>query len=42
MGFRKGSDVTEAFNTFWAEQVANGTVLEVATTYGLQESVILE
>lgn len=42
VGFRKGSDVTEAFNTFWAEQVSNGTVLEVATTYGLQESVILE
>lgn len=42
VGFRKGSDLTEAFNTFWAEQVENGTVLEVATTYGLQESVILD
>ena len=42
VGFRKGSDLVDAFNTFWAEKVADGTVLEVATTYGLQESVILE
>ena len=42
VGFRQGSDLVDAFNTFWAEKVADGTVLEVATTYGLQESVILE
>ena len=42
VGFRQGSDLTDAFNTFWAEKVADGTVLEVATTYGLQESVILD
>lgn len=42
VGFRKGSDLVDAFNAFWAEKVADGTVLEVATTYGLQESVILE
>ena len=42
VGFRKGSDLVDAFNTFWAEKVADGTVLEVATTYGLQGSVILE
>ena len=42
VGFRKGSDLVDAFNTFWAEKVADGTVLETATTYGLQGSVILE
>ena len=42
VGFRQGSDLVDAFNTFWTEKVADGTVLEVATTYGLQESVILE
>ena len=42
VGFRQGSDLVDAFNTFWAEKVADGTVLEVATTYGLQDAVILE
>lgn len=42
VGFRKGSDLVDAFNAFWAEKVADGTVLEVATTYGVQESVILD
>ncbi len=42
VGFRMGSDLVETFNAFWAEKVADGTVLEVATTYGLQESVILD
>lgn len=42
VGFRQGSDLVEAFNTFWAEKVADGTVLETATTYGLQDAVILE
>ena len=42
VGFRQGSDLTEAFNDFLAEKVADGTVLEVATTYGLQDAVILE
>jgi len=42
VGFRQESDLTEAFNSFWAEKVADGTVLEVATTYGVQESVILD
>ena len=42
VGFRKGSDLTDAFNEFWAQAVADGTVLEVATTYGLQDAVILE
>ena len=42
VGFRQGSDLVDAFNTFWAEKVADGTVLEVATTYGLQDAVILD
>ena len=42
VGFRKGSDLVDAFNSFWAEKVADGTVLETATTYGLQDAVILE
>ena len=40
VAFRKGSDLTEAFNTFWKEAYDAGTVMEVATTYGVQESVI--
>ena len=42
VGFRKGSDLVDAFNEFWAQAVADGTVLEIATTYGLQDAVILE
>ena len=42
VGFRQGSDLTAAFNAFWAEKVADGTALELATQYGVQESVILE
>lgn len=42
VGFRKGSDLAVVFNDFWSDKVADGTALEVATTYGLQESVILE
>ena len=42
VGFRQGSDLVDEFNTFWAEKVADGTVLEVATTYGLQDAVILD
>ena len=40
VGFRKGSDLVEAFNTFWKEAYDAGTVMEVATTYGVQESII--
>ena len=42
VGFRQGSDLVDAFNSFWAEKVADGTVLETATTYGLQDAMILE
>ena len=42
VGFRKGSDLVDAFNQFWADAVAGGTALETATTYGLQDAVILD
>ena len=40
VGFRKGSDLVDAFNSFWKEAYDAGTVMEIATTYGVQESVI--
>ena len=40
VGFRKGSDLAEAFNTWWKEAYSAGTVMEVAETYGVQESII--
>ena len=40
VAFRKGSDLTEAFNTFWKDAYDAGTVMELANTYGVQESVI--
>lgn len=40
VAFRQGSDLTEAFNTFWQEAYDAGTVMELATAYGVQESVI--
>ena len=42
VGFRPGSDLVEKFNDFWAHSVADGTALSTATTYGVQESVILD
>ena len=40
VGFRKGSDLVDAFNAFWKEAYDAGTVIQTATTYGVQESVI--
>lgn len=40
VAFRKGSDLTDAFNAFWKEACDAGTVLETATAYGVQESII--
>ena len=42
VGFRKGSDLVDAFNQFWADAVAAGTALETATPYGLEDAVILD
>lgn len=40
VGFRKGSDLAEAFNTFWKKAYDAGTVMSTAETYGVQESII--
>ena len=40
VGFRSGSDLAEKFNEFYAEAFAAGTVEEIATVYGVQESII--
>ena len=40
VGFRMGSDLVDAFNAFWKSAYEAGTVMEVATTYGVQESII--
>ena len=40
VGFRQGSDLPQAFNEFWKQVYDDGTVMEVATTYGVQESII--
>ena len=40
VGFRVGSDLVDSFNTFWKAAYDAGTVMEVATTYGVQESII--
>lgn len=40
VGFRKDSDVTEKFNTFWKEQYENGTIKEIAEKYEVQEMLI--
>ena len=42
VGFRQGSDLVDAFNEFWKQAVADGTVEQIAATYGLQDAVILE
>lgn len=39
VGFRKGSDLVDAFNTWWKDMYAEGMVLEVAEIYGVQEAV---
>lgn len=40
VGFRKGSDLTDAFNSFYKDAFASGKVTEIATKYGVQESLI--
>ena len=40
VGFRSGSDLAEALNEFFATSYADGTMLETAKAYGVQESVI--
>lgn len=40
VGFRSGSDLAEALNEFFATSYADGTMLETAKAYGVQESII--
>ena len=40
VGFRKGSDLPAAYNAFYDKAYADGTVLEIAKKYGVQESII--
>ena len=40
VGFRKGSDLAAALNDFFLESYEDGTMLEIAETYGVQASLI--
>ena len=40
VGFRKGSDLAEALNDFFAKSYADGSMMETAKLYGVQESII--
>lgn len=40
VGFRKGSDLAEKLNEFFAASLADGSMLETAKKYGVQESLI--
>ncbi len=42
VGFRKGSDAAEALNAFFVECYAEGTMMEMAETYGVQAAVIAQ
>ena len=40
VGFRKGSDLTEAFNDFYKAAYKDGVVLSLAQKYGVQEAIV--
>ncbi len=40
VGCRKGSDLADFINSVFAEAYADGTMLEIAKTYGVQESLV--
>lgn len=40
VGFRKGSDLAEKLNEFFAEQYADGTMQKVAEKYGIAEKLV--
>ena len=42
VGFRKGSDVAAALNAFFVESYADGSMMEMAETYGVQAAVIAQ
>ena len=40
VGFRKGSDLTAAFNDFYKAAYEDGVVLSFAQKYGVQEAIV--
>ena len=40
VGFRTGSDLAAKLNEFFASAYADGSLMEIANTYGVQESII--
>ena len=40
VGFRKESDLIAKFNEFWKKAYDDGTVMQVATTYGIAQNII--
>ena len=40
VGFRKGSDLVDALNKFFADAYADGSMMDCAKKYGVQESII--
>jgi polar amino acid transport system substrate-binding protein len=42
VGFRKGSDLASALNDFFAQSYADGTMMEIAETYGVQAAIIAQ
>ena len=42
VGFRSGSDLAAVFDDFYAQAFAAGTVKDIATVYGVQESIVAE
>ncbi len=40
VGFRKDSDLVDAFNTFWKKAYDDGTVMKTAETYGIAQNII--
>ena len=40
VGFRKGSDLVELLNQFFADSYADGSMMETAETYGVQAAII--
>ena len=40
VGFRKGSDLAAALNSFFSDSYADGSLLECAETYGVQAAII--
>ena len=42
VGFRKGSDLAETLNQFFADSYADGSMIELAETYGIQAALIAQ